>query len=171
MGLSSLQLEGGLLNPGFLQNQCGFRVCLAGDHLTCSTEKLGAEGCLHCPVFTSFIPTGDLGDGTGDLDSYSPGDFFYPSLSQCSRPFPGEQGGEATVCKPRGSFLLSKTFICSAQKAMSLSATSKPGIVHNPDLVSLYNGCYLYEGQFVNSTCSFNKRMFYKKKVQRPCFV
>lgn len=50
---------------------------------------------------------------------------------------------------------------------MPLPATSKPGIVHNPDLVSLYNGCYLYEGQFVNSTCSFNKRMFYKKKKER----
>lgn len=47
---------------------------------------------------------------------------------------------------------------------MPPAATSKPGIVHNPDLVSLYNGCYLYEGQFVYSTCSFNKRKFYKKK-------
>lgn len=61
-------------------------------------------------------------------------------------------------------FILSKTFISSAQKAMPPAATSKPGIVHNPDLVSLYNGCYLYEGQFVYSTCSFNKRKFYKKK-------
>lgn len=91
---------------------------------------------------------------------------LHPSLSQCSRPFLGEQGGEATVCKPRSSFyiLCKASFISSTQKAMPLPATSKPGIVHNPDLVSLYNGCYLYEGQFVNSTCSFNKRMFYKKK-------
>lgn len=94
---------------------------------------------------------------------------LHPSLSQCSRPFLGEQGGEATVCKPRSSFyiLCKASFISSTQKAMPLPATSKPGIVHNPDLVSLYNGCYLYEGQFVNSTCSFNKRMFYKKKKER----
>lgn len=71
------------------------------------------------------------------------------------------------VCKPRAPFfILSKTFIFSPQKAMPppTPATSKPGIVHNLGLVSLYNGCYLYEGQFVNSTCSFNKRMFYRKQ-------
>lgn len=41
--------------------------------------------------------------------------------------------------------------------------------MHSLGLVSLYNGCYLYEGQFVNSTCSFNKNVLLKKKktIQR----
>lgn len=44
---------------------------------------------------------------------------FHPSLLPCSRPFLGEQGREATDCKPRGSFfILSETFISSAQEAV-----------------------------------------------------
>lgn len=85
---------------------------------------------------------------------------FHPILFPCSRPFLGEQGREATDCKPRGSFFILKPLYPQPKRQCSL-ATSKPGIVHSLGLVSLYNGCYLYEGQFVNSTCSFNKRMFY----------
>lgn len=45
--------------------------------------------------------------------------FFHPSLFPCSRLFLGEQGREATDCKPRGSFfILSETLISSAQEAV-----------------------------------------------------
>lgn len=91
--------------PGSLQShQC--RLNVSGSQ-PLGLDLLKSWGPKSCPLFTSSSPIWDLGGGTGDPN---PGShrvpLFHPSLSQCSRPFLGEQGREATVCKPRGSFFI-----------------------------------------------------------------
>lgn len=134
----------------------GLQVCLVPSRPPCLDllKSWGLRAVLS-PVFAFSSPTWDWRPEGVWLA------FFHPSLFPCSRPFLGEQGREATDCKPRGSFSFFLKPLYPQPKRQCSPATSKPGIVHSLGLVSLYNGCYLYEGQFVNSTCSFNKRMFY----------
>lgn len=77
---------GGAQGPGYRQSHPSDQKCLEllTAALTRPPEKLGAEGCLHCPFFASSSPAWDLVAGweTQTLGRPPP---FHPSLSQCSR--------------------------------------------------------------------------------------